>query len=109
MEVPRGCLIPRIPSDLAGARMTQSCSVSLDVVDDDGFHCATAEPWDVRVIPDRPPTVSIRTSEVHLVATRDATVPLGIDINDDLAITIADFVANKRLSKTLDLCRKLSI
>jgi len=59
---------------------------AFDLKDTEGVSGGADDRWEIRAVPDQPPTVSIEQPGANVFVTRDAVVPLRINVKDDLAV-----------------------
>ncbi len=87
------------PADLSGSE-NRSVSVEFTVqdsgaywfklVDRDGLEGGEENRWEIRAVIDSPPRVTLEQPSANIFVTPQATVPLRIAVNDDLAIQRID-------------------
>ena len=63
-----------------------SGSYWLDLIDRDGLRGGSDDRWEVRAMPDTPPTVNVEQPTADLFVTPRAVVPIRVSARDDLAI-----------------------
>ncbi len=64
----------------------KSATWSLDLRDAAGLSCEGVTRWEVRAVPDAPPSVTVERPATVLYVTPRATVPLRVVAKDDLAV-----------------------
>jgi hypothetical protein len=58
----------------------------IELVDREGFHSDAERKYQIRAVPDAPPTVEIEHPKANIFVTGDATLPLSLVARDDLAL-----------------------
>lgn len=84
----------RLPCTLSGSGRTVEIDFDVDrsttywfeLTDKEGLAGGRVLRWDVRAVPDAPPTVTIEEPPGNLFVTPQAKVPLRIGVKDDLAV-----------------------
>jgi hypothetical protein len=84
----------RIPAGLDGNgkrlnvvfTIEKSGSYWLDLTDREGLSAGSDDRWEIRAIPDTPPTVSIEQPTANLFVTPRAVVPIRVAAKDNLAV-----------------------
>jgi len=64
----------------------KSATYWFELTDSEGLEGGRVMRWDVRAVPDAPPTVTIEEPAGNIFVTPQATLPLRIGVKDDLAV-----------------------
>ena len=86
-------VVPGENVDKEGFAVEQSNMCHFEIIDRQGLVGNGGPQWDIRVIEDRPPSVTIERPLGTVYATPQATVPLGVLVKDDLAVRRVNLVA----------------
>ncbi|QDU96808.1 DUF4175 family protein [Lignipirellula cremea] len=70
----------------------RSGSYRLELVDQQGIASGASEKWNLRVVPDTPPTASIDAPSSSVFVTANAIVPLSARVKDDLLLAQVELV-----------------
>lgn len=91
-------VVPAGEKDEPGFAVEQSCSFAFEMIDRQGLSGGGDLHWDIRVVEDRPPAVTIENPRETVYAAPQATLPLAVLAKDDLAVHRVELVV--QLEKT---------
>ncbi len=74
------------PKHRAETQLKRSAQVTLRLVDRRGVEAVHRPPWQVRVVPDSPPRITLQEPQGSLLLTPQAVVPLVAQVQDDLGV-----------------------
>ena len=84
-----------LPADAAEPfEIRKSGTYTIDMEDREGFHGGQGVRYELRVIEDRPPTVSLDAPSADTFVAAGAVVPIQALVKDDLAIKQAELEVN---------------